>query len=370
VTGCFVAELHQSYPFYERSNSTATVWARCGAGWLASTLGSLPNFGRRFASLARLRPTGDRPHPKNGTDWPLNSPTDNSSQMPAASPVIRTLVAGLITTALIPNLTLGSIFWFSLTDNSSSRAAIDLPRDHSPPLSRSKIPFPVLSAPAVIEANAGGETTFPIALDGTDGVPARSVVAIRGLPAGSKLSSGRAYDETEWNLKPDEIGDLYLVLPSTVEGDAKLVIQLVATDGAILADAATVLRTKGSPFAANLSSTTEPSGVQVLGELVAREPAEPAEGPVDLEKGTSQSPDLVPLPLKRPAQASNEDAKWITLTSVNLRKKPTRSAPSITVVAKGTKLNLIGRKRNWVQVTSLATSEEGWIYARHIASLR
>ena len=103
----------------------------------------------------------------------------------------------------------------------------------------------------MLEATAGGDIAFPIALDGSDGVPARSIIAIRGLPQGSKLSSGRPYDETEWNLKPDEIGDLHLVLPSNASGEAKLIIQLVATDGAILADAATILKTP-SNSAANI----------------------------------------------------------------------------------------------------------------------
>ena len=94
----------------------------------------------------------------------------------------------------------------------------------------------------MLEATAGGNITFPIALDGTDGVPARSIIAIRGLPQGSKLSSGRPYDETEWNLKPDEIGDLHLALPGNGSSEAKLIIQLVAPDGAIIADAATVLK--------------------------------------------------------------------------------------------------------------------------------
>jgi len=39
-------------------------------------------------------------------------------------------------------------------------------------------------------------------------------------------------------------------------------------------------------------------------------------------------------------------------------------------VAKGAKLHLVGRKRSWVQVTNPATSEEGWIYARHVATVR
>jgi len=53
---------------------------------------------------------------------------------------------------------------------------------------------------------------------------------------------------------------------------------------------------------------------------------------------------------------------------VNLRERPTRSARAIGVVAKDTKLRVIGRKKRWVQVTNLATSEKGWIYARHVAN--
>ena len=78
----------------------------------------------------------------------------------------------------------------------------------------------------------------------------------------------------------------------------------------------------------------------------------------------------MPLPTRRPAQTSNDDANWITLTSVNLRERPTRSARAIGVVAKDAKLHVIARKNRWVQVTNLATSEKGWIYARHVASVR
>jgi uncharacterized protein YgiM (DUF1202 family) len=39
-------------------------------------------------------------------------------------------------------------------------------------------------------------------------------------------------------------------------------------------------------------------------------------------------------------------------------------------VAKDTKLRVIGRKNRWVQVTDTTTSEKGWIYARHVATVR
>ena len=136
------------------------------------------------------------------------------------------------------------------------------------PSAQSTVPSPVLSAPATLEATAGGEIAFPIALDGTDGVPARSIIAIRGLPQESKLSSGRPYDEAEWNLKPDEIGDLHLVLPSNASGEANLIIQLVGTDGAILADAAMVLKMTANS-AANIPASnikTELAEAQVSDE--------------------------------------------------------------------------------------------------------
>ena len=347
---------------------------------------------------------------------------------------IRTLVAGLIVVALIPNLTLGAIFWLGAI-NAPWSPATHPPNESSGPAAKSAVHSPVLSSPATLEATAGGDITFPIALDGTDGVPARSIIAIKGLPQGSKLSSGRPYDETEWNLKPDEIGDLHLVLPSNASGEAKLIIQLVATDGAILADAATILKTPTN-FSANIPASnieTETTQAQVseqrtqgledrraegtLADLDAamatpgdpvplptRRPAQTsnddanwitltsvnlrdeaqvsderaqavgetgAEGTLaNLDPATTPPEDPVPLPSRRPAPTAKDDANWITLTSVNLRTRPTRSAPAIGVVAKDAKLRVIGRKNRWVQVTDPTTSEKGWVYARHVAAVR
>jgi Bacterial SH3 domain len=344
----------------------------------------------------------------------------------------RTLVAGLILVALIPNLTLGAIFWLGAI-NAPWSPATHQPNEGFVPAVQSAVPSPVLSSPAMLEGSAGGHITFPIALDGTDGVPARSIIAIRGLPHGSKLSSGRPYDETEWNLKPDEIGDLHLVLPSNASGEANLIIQLVGTDGAIIADAATVLKMAANS-AANIPASnieTEPTQAQVSeqrtpgleergaeGTLANLDAATtPPEAPVPLpsilkmtansaanipasniktelaeaqasgeraqavgeraegtlansDPATPPPEDPVPLPSRRPAPTAKDDANWITLTSVNLRTRPTRSAPAIGVVAKDAKLRVIGRKNRWVQVTDPTTSEKGWIYARHVAAVR
>jgi hypothetical protein len=42
----------------------------------------------------------------------------------------------------------------------------------------------------------------------------------------------------------------------------------------------------------------------------------------------------------------------------------------VTIVAKGVKLQIIGRKRGWVQVKHPATAQSGWIYAGNLAAAR
>jgi len=278
---------------------------------------------------------------------------------------IRALVAVVIVVALLLNLTLGAIFWLGVMSAPWSRPVTLPPNERPLPAARSAIPPAVLSAPATLELTGGKDVTFPIALDGTDGVPARSIIAIRGLPQGSKLSSGRLNDETEWNLKTDEIGDLHLVLPNTASGEANLIIRLVAPDGAIITDTATVLKMTADPKAlAKAQILDEPA--QALGATGAEEEA-------NLDAATVAPEDPLLIPPRRPAPTANDDvhANSITpLAFVNLRIGPSASARVISVVAKGAKLRVIGRKGRWVHVTNPATSERGWIYAGHVRTVR
>ena len=281
-------------------------------------------------------------------------------------PGIRALIAGLILVALVPNLTLGAIFWLGVIGSPWSR-----PSTHPPvPATKSAVQSPVLSSPEMLEAKAGWNITFPIALDGTDGVPARSIIAITGLPQGSKLSSGRPYDETEWNLKPDEIGDLQLALPGNGSSEAKLIIQLVAPDGAIIADAKIVLKVTTDAAPNIKAELTQPQVRDVQAEGLGSTVGEDKVANVDA--ATTVSGHSVPLPSRRPVPTANDDgADWIkALAFVNLRQRPTRSAPAISVVAKGAKLRVLGRKKGWVQVSNPATAERGWIYASNITAAR
>jgi SH3 domain-containing protein len=290
---------------------------------------------------------------------------------PLTSPVfalasrIRLLTTALIVAALLPNLTL-AVFWFGLVNPPWSRVAAP-PKESSHLALKPTMAQPVLSAPNILEASAGETVSLPIALDGTDGVPARSSIVIKGLPPGSALSEGYAKGETEWRLKPDQIGDLHLALPGSATGESKLSIELVTPDDRIIATAATTVEMRADATASLASDAV--ADAQVAGI----EPEEP--GPDESRQSAmveATPAELVPLPDRRPAPPpSIDDASWIRPTAyVNLRQDPSSTATVVSVVAKGVKLRVTGRQRNWVQVSNPATSDSGWIYTGNVHALR
>ena len=343
------------------------------------------------------------------------APTPLLTSLLTISSGIRLLAAALILVALLPNLTFAAIFWLGLvhspwstpappresplTGASISPKVSSLPEADSaipsPVLSapetfeatarqevtlpialdgadeNSAIPSPVLSAPATFEATAGQDVTLPIALDGAEGVPPGTLIVVSGLPLGSTLSSGRVHGKT-WNLQPDEIGDLHLLVPNAPGTEAQLVMKLVTPSGDAIADTMTILKVTPGPEA-NIPVyrvRTQPIQGQVF------EPSQPApehleETAVDPE-AAEQSDNAVPSPTRRPVTAStNVDGNWITPSaSVNLRSGPTASAAVLGVIEKGAKVRVLGRKRGWVQVTNPATSQKGWIYAGNVEAVR
>jgi uncharacterized protein YgiM (DUF1202 family) len=71
-----------------------------------------------------------------------------------------------------------------------------------------------------------------------------------------------------------------------------------------------------------------------------------------------------PERLMQSQDAKDDDKNWYTAPQfVNLRKGPTSSSAVISIVAKGAKLEVTGRKRGWLQVANSETSETGWVYA-------
>jgi hypothetical protein len=223
-----------------------------------------------------------------------------------------------------------------------------------------------------MEVVVGQDVSLPIAVDGTDGMPPSSRIVIRGLPSASKLSNGHPDSNGEWNLEPDEIGDLRLALGNSAISDTKLAIQLVAPDGRVVADTATILKmTKPQASVMPSGIETQQTAIQLSsGQPQRLKVIETAE-PMDPENAVSTTASIR-LPTRKP-KAENDDGntKWIRpSTSVNLRKGPSSSAAIIKVVEKATKLRAMERKKGWVQVTNPATSETGWIYAGNIGPVR
>jgi hypothetical protein len=175
--------------------------------------------------------------------------------------VSNTLLAVLIVVSLVPSATIGALLWQGVIRTPWSTYAVG-GNDASPPETEkaltTRLPAETvqlkqdvedlsvhLTAPTTIEAEGDKEVPFRIRLNSANPLPFRSTVTIGGLPEGTTLSHGRPYGETEWTLRPDEIGDLHLLLPKAASGHANLRIALVAADGTIIASAATQLNIAG-----------------------------------------------------------------------------------------------------------------------------
>jgi hypothetical protein len=314
---------------------------------------------------------------------------DRPSQLLLVLPKkIWVLLSVLIFVALLPNFTLVPLLWLRFFDRPESTAAT-IPAHQSSMADQSisateatlsanrssivdSVLTPVLSAPSLVEVVVDQDVSLPIAIDGTDEMPPSSRIVIKGLPSGSQLSSGHPDSNSEWNLNPDEIGDLHLALGNDAIRDTKLAIQLVAPDGRVIADTATILKiTKPQASVRPAVVETQQTATQLSsGQPQRLEVIETTE-PMDPETAVSTT-DSTPLPTLKPQVENHDDnTKWIKpSTSVNLRKGPSSSAAIINVVERATKLRAIGRKKGWVQVTNPATSETGWIYAGNIGSVR
>ena len=341
-------------------------------------------------------------------DQRFEQPVPQASMMVASAAGMRTLIAVLIVIALLPSLAFGAMLWlgalktpWSATGDSEngilpaakSALAATMPVDRVRSKQAAAIGALALTAPDTLEAKAGQDIPFVVALDHTGALPARSIIAISGLPQDATLSSGRPYGGTEWTLRPDEIGDLRLALPKTASGETKLRVKLVAPDGEIVAGTETVLKVEADPEAAPVAgpqysepqfefdpeSTLAPQVIydqdligigawdeQSRQRLVATGVEERLTTP---DAPAAPPGEILRLPDASSAKATNDPlrTKWIEPSAyVNLRDGPTASASVISIVPKGTKLSVLGRKRGWVKVTNPATSESGWIYAGNI----
>jgi len=362
------------------------------------------------------------------------------------------VLVALTALALVPTLALGALYWRGAIDvkplkqmvtqataRATTPAAATTPSAAASPvavqqaavapmsetvLPKADIELPPigLALPDSIAAEAGEETPFAIAIDEADTLPSRSIIAIRGLPEGATFSSGRPYGETEWTLRPDEIGDLRFTLPATASGERSLNVELVAADGRTIASASTTLRISSEPDAAAKQVAEDGPRIDELmahgqkmievGYLAGargyfRRAADAGSAEAAFALGTTYDPAFIkeiraqgikpdmaqarawyeqaeklgdkdaqaklleldsrPAVETRPAPAAG-DPEWIRISGpVNVRSAPTPQAETIKVAQQGARYQATGREGRWVQITDPKTAEVGWIYDRYVA---
>lgn len=345
--------------------------AKPGARYRAGVLGDPEPIAKRFAHAADSRHESLR----RADSPPGDSPTPMHAAMVSAKGTrTRLLVVALALAALVPNLVLLAL-WLGMIGVHGSQPVMQEPAPQA------ATPTAVLTAPARIEAIAGETIGLPIALDGTDGVPPRSVLAIKNLPPGAKFSEGRPYGDNEWTLRPDQIGDLALVVPGDAPGEFKLGIALIAPDDKVIAEAEALLAI--APAQAPMASValspdpddaaapgTEPEEGDGGAATMEAATAPASEAPPEVEQtqaATVPSVDTQPKALGQADDGENGLGTVEPSVFVNLRERPASSSPVLGVIAKGAKLPVLDRQRGWVQVTDPATAKMGWIYSGLLA---
>lgn len=102
------------------------------------------------------------------------------------------------------------------------------------------------------------------------------------------------------------------------------------------------------------------------------------------EASAKATTEAAPAPSQGPRAATEEDSgplgrlvaaateltsssDWVEVSSpVNVRKGPSSNDDTYKVAQRGTKLRVLAREGNWVQISDPSTQQEGWIYRRFL----
>jgi hypothetical protein len=329
-------------------------------------------------------------------------PAANPQGAPAAKKArpVKGLITALVAIALVPTAILFVLLWQDAMHHEATlvvKSAARLPDTTgslpaAPAQAASSLEV-ALSSPDRVEANAGAAAEFPIAIDATEALPARSIVTITALPHGASFSAGRPFGDSGWSLRPDEIGGLSVQLPAE-SGAAHLRLELVAGDGSVLAQSETELSVAAAPaeVAAVAPLDDNPFDQAAPAEQpvsVAPQAAEEAPPPPE-RKPSSPVADATavkvtkvkvvtidpPRPtrphdgayaLGSPADDAQTSSEWMeTKTAVDMHAKAEQSSETVKVADGGVKMRVTARDKNWVQVTDPKSSTTGWIYNRFL----
>ena len=331
---------------------------------------SIETIAKRFAPEPPTDERDEAPSTK------LTSGKSNVSEKGKASPV-RAATMILVTAALVPMAILLLLLW---------QGMISYP--HASKTPAPALPEIALSTPDKLEAEVGEETGFVIAVNSTEALPARSLIAISGLPDGASLSQGRPYGMTGWSLRPDEIGELRLRSPHARTGAFDMRIELLAADGTVLAQSETrftiasnpkeeggVSTVESNPFGEIAHEAEAPVPAEALPALPERRPAHSVNAEPAVKVATVKVVTIKPAPPTRRShdgafalsESVEADAEWVEIISaVDMHARPQQSSETVKVLEKGVRVRVTARDKNWVQVTDPATSAQGWIYKRFL----
>jgi Bacterial SH3 domain len=281
---------------------------------------------------------------------------------------LKALTAAVIVGALIPTTILVALLW---------QGTMQTRNDGTGAFSAAAEPEIALSSPERIEAKAGEVIDFPLAIDATEKLPSRSVVAVSAMPDGASFSEGRPYGATGWSLRPDEIGELRFRLPESRSGAFDMRIELLAADGAVLAQSETRLNVTAAPAEADTVSAVESSPFDQSAGMDAPKASEALPAPKrapSAKVATVKVVTIKPAVPSRPhdgafalGAAGDAPAEWVEIIRpVDMHARPEQSSETVKVVEKGLKFRVGARDKNWVQVSDPATSANGWIYSRFL----
>jgi hypothetical protein len=316
----------------------------------------------------------------------------------------KALISALALMALVPLAILFARLWPDMMQPHADSTSSTLPVANAARQETSPLEV-ALSSPPKIAAHAGDVVAFPIAIDATGALPARSIVAITAVPQGASFSEGRPYGVTGWSLRPDEIAGLQLRLPAR-SGASDMRLDLIAGDGTVLSQSETRVSIASAP--PQVATTDDPLSAEFapLEQMTTEGAVESAPAAqVATAEVTGSVADAPPAPVRSPLSvAGNESApkvnavkvvtiapphetkphdggyglgpateetqapdEWMeTKTAVDMHAKAQQSSETVKVAQGGLKVRVTARDKNWVQVTDPKSSTTGWIYNRFL----
>jgi hypothetical protein len=375
-----------------RSSAAKSVIAALAERFTEPLIGESGPDSRPVAVRDAKAKLKDRPAPVRA---PAPPPERTAGRIAKAGPV-RGLIAALVTVALVPMAILIVMLWPEAIKSQRPQSSPTAAQVTSPVASQQEmaaappsqaLPEIALTSPEKIEASAGDEVDFAIAVDSEEPLPARSLIAISAMPEGAAFSQGRPYGVTGWSMRPDEIGELRLRLPKTLAGASDMHVELLAADGTRLAQSETRLNIAADPAAGDVVSA------------IAINPPQP------VAQATDAATEAFPLPERKPqllgnaepsvkvttvkvvaikapepqgerqlhdgawalGQATDTRAEWVEIVSaVDMHVGPKQSSKTVKVAERGQKMRVTARDKNWVQISDPATSTQGWVYKRFL----